>query len=914
VQNGKVLATGAWLPKKEKDPPLRKDYTNSLGMEFVLVPKGKSWLGGGGGKPGDKEVEIAHDFYLGKYEVTQEEWEKVAGLNPSEYKAVLGVAKEDQMRFPVEQVSWEDAQAFIERLNKMKIKEAGWVYRLPKEAEWEYACRGGPLGDRLDSAFDFYFEKPTNQLLPEQANFNQVLKRTCKVGSYKPNRLGLYDMHGNVWEWCEDLYDPKEAGASPRVSRGGCWINDSGHCRAAYRNAHPPSPRIISLGLRVARVPVGKEIVKIVPAEKKPADPVTRDFEKLQGNWLLVAWEVNGKKTPEEKVKDTRLTITGDNYRVVSGMGDMLEAGTIKLDPTKKPKAVDSIISLGAHKGKTRLGIYEVEDDQGKFCYAAPGKERPQDFTTRPASGHSLWIWKRIKPAPKTFNNSLGMEFVLVPKGKSWLGGGGGWPGTKEVEIAHDFYLGKYEVTQGEWEKVMGTNPSAFKALPGVAKEDQKRFPVEQVSWEDAHLFLKELNRRDKEAGWVYRLPREGEWEYACRGGPTNDKSESAFDFYFEKPTNQLLTEQANFEDGKGLKRTCKVGSYRPNRLGLYDMHGNVMEWCEDLYAPKDPPRVNRGGGWIYDSGSCRAALRHGYPPSYRLNYLGLRLARVPIGKEIIKIAPEEKKSPVEAKLPPTFTNDLGMEFVLVPKGKSWLGGGAGKPGTKEVEIAHDFYLGKYEVTQGEWEKITGLNPSIFKAVPGVSKEDQKRFPVENVSWNDAQAFIERLNKREKQAGWVYRLPKETEWEYACRGGPLSSKAEAGFDYYLDKPANELLPDHANFDPDKGIKRTCKVGSYKPNPLGLYDMHGNVMEWCEDAVNSGVAVPERVIRGGGFNSSSWRSKAAYHGWLRPTWRDSPSACAWPEFPSARRLSRLQRRRRNRRWKPSRRRRSRTAWA
>ena len=254
-------------------------FTNSLGMEFVLVPKGKSWLGGGGGKPGDKEVEIAHDFYLGKYEVTQEEWEKVTGIKPSQFSrtgdgkdAVKDIADAELKRFPVERVSWDDAQSFLELLNRRE-KEAGWVYRLPKEAEWEYACRGGPLSDKFESAYDFYFDKPTNQLLPEQANFDLGLKRTCKVGSYKPNRLGLYDMHGNVWEWCDDAKKLGD-GASGRVRRGGSLDNGSWHCRAANRPASPPSWRCCDLGLRVARVPVDNEVAKVPPEEKKPADIV----------------------------------------------------------------------------------------------------------------------------------------------------------------------------------------------------------------------------------------------------------------------------------------------------------------------------------------------------------------------------------------------------------------------------------------------------------------------------------------------------------------------------------------------------------------------------------------------------------------------------------------------------------------
>src|SRR5688572_4583419 len=101
--------------------------------------------------------------------------------------------------------------------------------------------------------------------------------------------------------------------------------------------------------------------------------------------------------------------------------------------------------------------------------------------------------------------------------------------------------------------------------------------------------------------------------------------------------------------------------------------------------------------------------------------------------------------------------------------------------------------------------------PSEFKAVAGVPPEDQKRFPVESVTWGDAQMFLERLNKWEKEAGWVYRLPKEAEWEYACRGGPHSDKLNSGWDFYFATPTNKLLPDQANFAPEegKGLQRPC---------------------------------------------------------------------------------------------------------
>jgi formylglycine-generating enzyme required for sulfatase activity/serine/threonine protein kinase len=230
-------------------------FTNNIGMEFVIVPKGKSWLGSSKDRLVDRGVEIPADFYLGKYEVTQEQWKKVMGSNPSHFSrtgggmdAVQDASDADLNRFPVDNVSWEDCQAFIGRLNEM-AKESGWMYRLPTGDEWEYACRGSPVSNR-DCHFDFYFALPTNNLAQEQANFNNVFKRTCKVGSYEGNSLSLHDMHGNVWEWCEDA-----SRNSYRGLRGGNWDSVPGSCRAENRNAAPMELKLSHFGLRVARVP-----------------------------------------------------------------------------------------------------------------------------------------------------------------------------------------------------------------------------------------------------------------------------------------------------------------------------------------------------------------------------------------------------------------------------------------------------------------------------------------------------------------------------------------------------------------------------------------------------------------------------------------------------------------------------------
>jgi formylglycine-generating enzyme required for sulfatase activity len=208
----------------------------------------------------------------------------------------------------------------------------------------------------------------------------------------------------------------------------------------------------------------------------------------------------------------------------------------------------------------------------------------------------------------------------------------------RQETIPHDFYMGVYPVTQGEWSAIMGNNPSSFsrtgsdkEKVKGIPGPELARFPVESVSWDDCQEFLKRLNEREKEIGWLYRLPTEAEWEHACRGGATS-KTDCSFDFYFkDKLSNSLTPELANFS-GSGIGRPTEVGSYPENALGLCDMHGNIWEWCQDWFRTGSS-RVYRGGGWSDGgAGGCRAAHRGGHTPDSRGHGLGFRVARVPSG------------------------------------------------------------------------------------------------------------------------------------------------------------------------------------------------------------------------------------------------------------------------------------------
>lgn len=248
-------------------------------------------------------------------------------------------------------------------------------------------------------------------------------------------------------------------------------------------------------------------------------------------------------------------------------------------------------------------------------------------------------------PGPKLKDGPLGMKFVSLPKGTFYMGWNGEKGSAKKTEIKKDFEIAVYTVTQGQWQEIMGKNPSMFSRdgdgkgkVKDIKDEDLKQFPVEGVPWNDAQEFIKKLNEKEKGKGWTYRLPTEAEWEYACRGGATSEE-ECSYHFYFEKPTNDLSSKDANFSgwypDGKADKGpylgcTTKVGSYAPNKLGLYDMHGNVSQWCSDLYKPGSPDRVLRGGCWTSSGVDCRSASRSANFPIYWTLCNGIRLAAVP--------------------------------------------------------------------------------------------------------------------------------------------------------------------------------------------------------------------------------------------------------------------------------------------
>jgi formylglycine-generating enzyme required for sulfatase activity len=245
-------AQEAWAKYLGRDVETNLEIHNGVTMTFVLVPPGKFRMGSPFDENGRYENETLHmvtltePFDLGKYEVTQTQYKALTGKTPSLFRG------SDR---PVEQVTWNEAEAFGRALtNKRSDKH---VYRLPTEAEWEYSCRGGrPLSEPFGIG-------DNRSLTSRDANFNNDFRETRKVGSYVANALGLYDMHGNVWEWCADWNEPypleavtnplRTTGGPFRVARGGCWNEPTRGCRSALRQGSPEARRDGYMGFRLAR-------------------------------------------------------------------------------------------------------------------------------------------------------------------------------------------------------------------------------------------------------------------------------------------------------------------------------------------------------------------------------------------------------------------------------------------------------------------------------------------------------------------------------------------------------------------------------------------------------------------------------------------------------------------------------------
>ncbi len=703
---------------------------------------------------GKFNVQLTRPFYCGLFEVTQKQYELVTGSKPSSCKG--------DMR-PVESISWDTIRGNSYTYNwpastsvnpnsfmgKIRAR-TGIDFDLPTEAQWEYACRAGTTSLYYNGGNTSDDLKLLGRFGGNQSDGKGGYSEHTKVGSYLPNAWGLYDMYGNVWEWCLDwagdlssgVTDPSgPSSGSFRVKRGGDWENLAIWDTSSFPLYSPPSTSSNCRGFRIVRTmpnSQGEQGLGWRRADMLCAGDsvcMARDFQKEPlGDSLRVSWDAswiggaanatvviadNGTvvrrttgsgeftymlpgtgrhdltyttlidgvaqgetysatvfKDWKYKVRNGEAVITGttldfgvvtipsaiDGY-IVTGIAEGAFAGCVELTSVTIP---DTVYDIGREAFKGCTGLRRVEAPVGveegiaanevfsgcseglEINYVSPEKVIPQycvidlSMGANAASYPVTWM---ASPPSGGFNTdeykTSKLVLRLIRAGSfrmSWQ---------LDVTLTKPFYCGLFEVTQKQYELVMGTNPSDYKG-------DMR--PVETVSWAtvrgdpytynwpqsedvDPNSFMGKIRAR---TGIDFDLPTSAQWEYACRAGTTslyNNGGNTIADLKL------LGRYEGNRSDGKGGYSSAhtKVGSYLPNAWGLYDMHGNVSEWCLDWFwdelpwdvelDPKGPlstyyeSRVWMGGNWYWPSYWSFSGGQGGYESnSIGGNVVGFRI------------------------------------------------------------------------------------------------------------------------------------------------------------------------------------------------------------------------------------------------------------------------------------------------
>ena len=570
------------------------------------MPAGSFVIGSPGDEPGrwddegpQSNISFEEGFWLFDTAVTNAVWNAVM-----DGEHVL-VADRD---LPKVDVSWDDVQEFFLRLSNA---QPHLLLRLPSEAEWEYGCRAG-------TTMPYFFGTAARR---EEINFAEGSSGVDSVRSRPPNAWGLFQMHGNIDEWCADVWSDSHEHINSdgsariiladesmaRVVRGGSWGDYARFVRAASRNRYQPGDRVDELGFRCV---LGQ------------AESVDRDDRLLKGRES----EPRLAKCALHRTELVRISRTKTNRFGIPTVPFTLRTDRAELEFAKITK---SDLSWASAVGRDEYGLWAriaINGIEIPFRWIPPGQfiigSSPEE------SGYAAMV--------KEFESYKGCEE----------------PPT-QITLARGYWFMDAPVTQQLWKAVMGENPSKFKS------PDR---PVEGVSWGDVGEFITNLN--EELSGASLRLPSESEWEYACRGGseeetyagpmqllgennaPVLDEiawygGNSGIGFELEEGHDSSGWEEKQYDHE--LAGTRPVRIKRPNNWGCYDLLGNVFEWCEDVWSwshegvdqrgaatrgatgSKEEARVVRGGSWFNLAGSVRAAFRDRIAPDDRDGHLGFR-------------------------------------------------------------------------------------------------------------------------------------------------------------------------------------------------------------------------------------------------------------------------------------------------
>ncbi|MFA6112234.1 MAG: SUMF1/EgtB/PvdO family nonheme iron enzyme, partial [Candidatus Latescibacterota bacterium] len=674
----------------EPAPPrdtLTVDLPGGTTMEFVWIEPGTFTMGdvdlGDTNTP--HQVTIREGFWLGRYEITQGQWQSVMGTAPWSGQSYV----REGASYPAVYVSWAGFQAFVHGLNKATEDS---LYRLPTEAEWEYACRAGTT-TRWSYGDD---EGQQGQYAWYLANaWNAGERYAHAVGTKLSNPWGLYDMHGNVFEWVQDWYAAynNEAQTDPRgpatgqlhVYRGGSFRSDASDTRSARRTDNYSVDANCYFGARLLRM------IEPVPVNRPPVADAGPDQTVNAGATVILdgsgssdpdadpltyRWSAPGEVTlsTAAAVRPTFTARAGGLYAFVLVVNDGHQDSspdtvvvTVANRPPTANAGTDQTVSFGATVQLDGSGSSDPDaGDVLSYVWTAPvGVSLSSATVSRPtfaAGGVGSYRFglvvsdgqassvadsvvvtvqglERVPPdlTVDLLPGGATMDFIWIAPGTFLMGSPDSDPlaydeekPQHQVTVSQGFYLGQYEVTQGQWQAVMGTTPWAGKQYVQASAGN----PAVHISWYDLQGFVYKLNQAA--GGLLYRLPTEAEWEYACRAGTTTRWS-------FGDDAGQL-PQYAWYSDNTwnvGLLYAQPVGAKLPNPWGLYDMGGNVDEWVQDWYgsyssgAQADPwgaatgsHRVFRGGGFSnYGiAPSTRSGARGDFPPDGQSYGIGTRL------------------------------------------------------------------------------------------------------------------------------------------------------------------------------------------------------------------------------------------------------------------------------------------------